>query len=130
MVDKKIEDNLAEKKILLIEGDFINSFMIKQYLENDFKMLYARDSHEVIKIMNEHFVDLVLLNTDYENFGLSTNDLVKYIKNKDIHNNIKIVALPSLKNENNLPQLEFDAALTQPFSKDEIIENIGKILKN
>lgn len=130
MIDKKIEDKPAEKKILLIEGDFINSYMIKQYLENDFKMLYARDSHEVIKIMNEQVVDLVLLNTDYENFGLSTNDLVKYIKNSDIHNNIKIVALPSTKNENNLPQLELDAALTQPFSKDEIVENIGKILNN
>lgn len=130
MEQNNIVDKQTDKKILLIEGDFINSFMLKQYLENDFKMLYARDSHEVVKIMNEHFVDLVLLNTEYESFGLSTIDLVKYIKNNDSKNHIKIVALPSSKNEVNLIEKEFDAALTQPFSKDEIIENIGKILNN
>lgn len=68
------------KKILVIEGDFINPFMIKQFLEDDFKMLYARDSHEVVKIMNEHFVDLVLLNAEYDSVGLSVSDLVNILK--------------------------------------------------
>ena len=50
-------------KVLFIEGDFINYFMLKQFLEDDFKMLYARDAHEVVKMMNEHFVDVVRSNT-------------------------------------------------------------------
>jgi response regulator RpfG family c-di-GMP phosphodiesterase len=103
MLDKNKPHEIDVKKILLIEGDFINSFMIKQYLEDDFKILYARDSHEVVKIMNEHFVDLVLLNTEYSSFGLSASDLVKYIKDKDVHNQIKIVALP-----NHLNGIKFD----------------------
>ena len=28
----------SDKKILVIEGDFINSYMLKQFLEDDFKM--------------------------------------------------------------------------------------------
>lgn len=124
----KIQKN-KNKKILIIEGDFINSFMLKQYLEDDFNMLYARDAHEVIKIMNEHFVDLVLLNTDYDSFGLSAKDLLKYIKNKDVNNKIKIIALPNHENASNALDHEFDASIPHPYTKDEVIENIGKLLK-
>jgi CheY-like chemotaxis protein len=114
----------------VIEGDFINSYMLKQYLEQDFKMLYARDSHEVVKIMNEHFVDMVLLNTEYESFGLGAADLVKYIKNNETNKHIKIVALPNQQNAGKEIEKEFDAALVHPFTKDEVIENIGKLLND
>jgi CheY-like chemotaxis protein len=125
-----MEGKKEDKKVLLIEGDFINSFMLKQYLENDFKMLYARDSHEVVKIMNEHFVDLVLLNTDDESYGLNTTDLVKYIKNRDVNHQIKIVALPSNNPVKNVIEIDFDATWPKPFSKDEIVEKIGKLLND
>ncbi len=130
MLDKNKPHEIDVKKILLIEGDFINSFMIKQYLEDDFKILYARDSHEVVKIMNEHFVDLVLLNTEYSSFGLSASDLVKYIKDKDVHNQIKIVALPNHLNGAKLTENGFDASLKQSLTKDEVVESIGKLLKD
>jgi CheY-like chemotaxis protein len=130
MEHKNNVKNKSEKKILVIEGDFINSYMLKQYLEDDFKMLYARDSHEVVKIMNEHFVDMVLLNTEYESFGLGTSDLVKYIKNNEINKNIKIVALPNQQNGKKELEKEFDATLVQPYNKDEVIENIGKLLND
>lgn len=130
MLDKNKSHEIEVKKILLIEGDFINSFMIKQYLEDDFKILYARDSHEVVKIMNEHFVDLVLLNTEYSSFGLSASDLVKYIKDKDTHNQIKIVALPNHMNGTKLTENGFDASLKQSLTKDEVVESIGKLLKD
>lgn len=120
----------SDKKILVIEGDFINSYMLKQFLEDDFKMLYARDSHEVVKIMNEHFVDVVLLNTEYDSFGLSAADLVKYIKNRDINNQIKIVALPNHQNGNINADMKFDASLSHPYTKDEVVENIGKLLND
>lgn len=129
MKDKKSMGQKSDKKILVFEGDFINSFMLKQFLEDDFKMLYARDSHEVVKIMNEHFVDMVLLNTEYNSFGLSASDLVKYIKHKDVNKQIKIVALPNHQNGGKVLENDFDATLTQPYSKDEVIENIGKLLK-
>lgn len=125
-----MQENTKEKKVLVIEGDFINSFMLKQFLENDFKMLYARDSHEVVKIMNEHFVDLVLLNSEYDSFGLSASDLVKYIKNKDVTHKIKIVALPNQQNGLTNNDLKFDASLSLPYKKDEVIENIGKLLND
>jgi len=130
MEAKKITSQNSNKKILIIEGDFINSFMLKQYLEDDFKMLYARDSHEVVKIMNEHFIDVVLLNTEYESFGLNATDLVKYIKKKDINNQIKIVAIPNHKNESIGVHKQYDASLNHPFSKDEVVENIGKLLNS
>ena len=120
----------SDKKVLVIEGDFINSFMLKQFLDNDFKMLYARDSHEVVKIMNEHFVDVVLLNSEYDSFGLSAKDLVKYIKNKDVNNQIKIVALPNQQNGDIEQSLDYDSSLTHPYNKDEVIENIGRLLKS
>lgn len=128
MEDKKRLNKKSDKKILVIEGDFINSYMLKQFLEDDFKMLYARDSHEVVKIMNEHFVDIVLLNTEYESFGLGAPDLVKYIKNKNVNNEIKIIALPNQQNPNKTIEKDFDATLTHPYSKDEVLENIGKLL--
>lgn len=128
MEDKKRLNKKSDKKILVIEGDFINSYMLKQFLEDDFKMLYARDSHEVVKIMNEHFVDIVLLNTEYESFGLGASDLVKYIKNKNVNNEIKIIALPNQQNPNKTIEKDFDATLTHPYSKDEVLENIGKLL--
>ena len=78
------------KKVLFIEGDFINYFMLKQFLEDDFKMLYARDAHEVVKFMNEHFVDVVLSNKVYESFGLNASDLVKYIKKKMKNTRLKL----------------------------------------
>ncbi len=128
METKNKTSTKSDKKILVIEGDFINSFMLKQFLDDDFKMLYARDSHEVVKIMNEHFVDVVLLNTEYDSFGLSASDLVKYIKNKDVNNQIKIVALPNQQNGNLKHDLHYDASLTHPYTKDEVVENIGKLL--
>lgn len=126
----ELKTNKSDKQILVIEGDFINSFMLKQFLENDFKMLYARDSHEVVKIMNEHFVDVVLLNTEYESFGLSAIDLVKYIKNKESNKHIKIVGLPNKQNDKVFIDTHFDGCLSQPYSKDEVLENIGKLLKD
>ena len=130
MQDKNKPTIKSDKKILVIEGDFINSFMLKQFLEDDFKMLYARDSHEVVKIMNEHFVDLVLLNAEYDSFGLSVADLVKYIKNRDATHQIKIVALPNHQNETNNVEMSFDASLSHPYNNDEVIKNIAKLLNN
>jgi CheY-like chemotaxis protein len=130
MQDKNKPTIKSDKKILVIEGDFINSFMLKQFLEDDFKMLYARDSHEVVKIMNEHFVDLVLLNAEYDSFGLSVADLVKYIKNRDATHQIKIVALPNHQNETNNVEMSFDASLSHPYTKDEVVKNIAKLLNN
>lgn len=118
------------KKILVIEGDFINPFMIKQFLEDDFKMLYARDSHEVVKIMNEHFVDLVLLNAEYDSVGLSVSDLVKYIKNRDATHQIKIFTLSNHQNETNNVEMSFDASLSHPDNKYEVFKNIAKLLNN
>ncbi len=129
MEPKNKSTTKSDKKVLVIEGDFINSFMLKQFLDDNFKMLYARDSHEVVKIMNEHFVDVVLLNTEYDSFGLTATDLVKYIKNKDVNNQIKIVALPNQQNGNIKHDLNYDASLTHPYTKDEVVENIGKLLK-
>jgi hypothetical protein len=79
--------------------------------------------------MNEHFVDVVLLNSEYDSFGLSAKDLVKYIKNKDVNNQIKIVALPNQQNGDIEQSLDYDSSLTHPYNKDEVIENIGRLLK-
>ncbi len=80
--------------------------------------------------MNEHFVDVVLLNTEYDSFGLSAADLVKYIKNRDTNNQIKIVALPNHQNGNINPDMKFDSSLSHPYTKDEVVENIGKLLND
>ncbi len=122
---------LKEKKVLVVEGDFINSYILKQYLDNDFKMLYAKNSFEFEKIMNANTIDLVLLNTQYTSYELNPNELIKYIKNKDKENHIKIVALKhNNENTSNLLEKDCNGFMEMPHCKDEILKKIIEILKN
>ncbi|MCC6250846.1 MAG: hypothetical protein IT238_00115 [Bacteroidia bacterium] len=130
MEKEKIKSSFSDKKILVIEGDFINSYMLKQYLEDDFKMLYARDSHEVVKIINEHCIDVVMLNTEYDSFGLSANDLIKYIKNNQKEKHIKLVALPGMGHENDSLLNQFDSSIKRPFEQKDLLECLDKVLRD
>jgi hypothetical protein len=46
-----------------------------------------------------------------------------------VNNQIKIVALPNQQNGDIEQSLDYDSSLTHPYNKDEVIENIGRLLK-
>ena len=120
---------MEQKKILVVEEDFINTFMLKQYLGGQFTTLYARDGHEVVKLMNENEVDLVLLHNEFDSFGLNTEDLVKYIRAKDQNNKIKVISMyRGTENETDKSiEIAFDEQIQIPYTKDEVLKSIDKV---
>ncbi len=124
--------NKMTKKILLVEDDkFLRELLSKRLRMEFYSVLEANESSEAFNHLNEHGIDLILL--DLHLPGIPGLEILKEIKFKKEIKNIPVIVFSNLMEEKEMNEAKklgvSDYIIKANFSLDELVEKINKILK-
>lgn len=121
---------MQEKKILLVEDDFLNRRLTKKVLlENEYSVFEAKNSKEAIEILNINSIDLAILDInlgEHESDGIS---LAQQIIDKFNLPFIYLTAYESSAIINRAVSTSPSSYLTKPFKKVELITSVEIAIK-
>jgi DNA-binding response OmpR family regulator len=80
--------------VLTVDDEIMNLQLIELALKNEFKVITATNGHDAVSLLNEHNVDLILL--DVMMPDLNGFDVCKIIKTDPLLANIPIIFLTAL----------------------------------
>lgn len=114
--------------ILIVEDEFANYLLIKEYLYGDkYVVYYAENGKIAIELINKHAdIDLVLM--DIKMPVMDGYEALNQIKNKN--SAIPVIALSAYATEADKDEInksEFDDYLTKPVSKKQLLKTIKTI---
>lgn len=92
---KKFDFKNNRKTILIVEDEFINQELLKNFLEDDYDLLIASDGLEAVDIIKEHKNNISLILLDLFLPKLNGKDLLKRLKNNDEYKNIPVIIITS-----------------------------------
>ena len=134
MVDKKpdkiITEQVTHKKplVLLIEDDAFNQTAIKIFIGKSYDTIVTDSSEGAIELLNNNKVDILLMDISIKG-SKNGLELTKEIKASKKYSHIPVIAITAHafeKDKQNAFEAGCDDYLSKPFSKDLLLEIIGK----
>jgi two-component system, chemotaxis family, chemotaxis protein CheY len=120
------------KKILLVDDDASIRFLVEKLLEKDFEVISVRDGYLALDWLNEgNIPDLILL--DFEMPDINGDAIIKRVRFTPGLRLIPIIILSGNESEEMryyIRKLGANDYVTKPFTRDNIIEKIERILGN
>ena len=92
---KTIDFKNNRKTILIVEDEFINQELLKNFLEDTYDLIIASDGLEALDIINEHKNNLSLILLDLFLPKLNGKDLLKQLKNNNELKDIPVIIITS-----------------------------------
>lgn len=127
---EKLEDNLVFK-VLVIDDDKNILKLIQKYLESlRFQVLTTDNPYTGISIAVKQNPSIIILDIFIPDLG--GEKILKILKSIDITSNIPIIILSANLSKDLLNSTYKDGAaafLAKPFTRDDLIKNIRKILE-
>lgn len=122
---------MEKKKILLVEDDLTSVEVIEKYLSGLYSVVTALNGPEaILKARNEIF-NLVLLDIQLP-LGMSGIKVLKELRQINDYENIPIIAQTAYAmngDEQKLLEEGFDAYISKPFMKSDLLKVINGIMK-
>lgn len=122
---------MEKKKILLVEDDLTSVEVIEKYLSGLYSVVTAHNGPEaILKARNEIF-NLVLLDIQLP-LGMSGIKVLKELRQINDYENIPIIAQTAYAmngDEQKLLEEGFDAYISKPFMKSDLLKVINGIMK-
>lgn len=119
------------KKILIVEDNLINRFMVKKHLDSHgFQVETASNGMEAIDIINAtRLPDLIV--TDLQMPYMDGYQLLSRLRANKLTIKIPIIAVSAfdLISEYNLQNHRFDQFLHKPFSLDRLYSEIHRLIE-
>jgi CheY-like chemotaxis protein len=119
-----------KKKILIVEDDEINMYIMDRLLKNEFILSKAKNGDEALLLAEKNNFDVVLMDI---NLGNTSIDGIEVMKRIRIMENIKIprifavtsYAMP--EDRKRFLSLGFDSYFAKPLQKEDLILEINNI---
>lgn len=119
-----------KKKLLYVEDNEINSFVVEKYIDSDYSYDNAKNAIEAIEKVNANNYDIILMDINL-GLGMDGTALAKVIKEIQGYSLIPIVAVTGYamgNDKNNLLNDGMTDYLAKPFRRDELITILNKYL--
>lgn len=119
------------KKILYVEDNPDNQFLIKYYLKQEpYELQFADNGHSAVEKVNTDEYDLFMVDLSLPD-GISGQDVIREIRSNET-NKDKPVFVVTAFTRHDRDEMEFNVAvdeyLTKPIKKDFLISLLGKFL--
>lgn len=114
--------------VLLVEDDVFNQATIKLFLKNKYDTIVTDSSNDAIELLQNNEVDIVLMDVSIKG-GKNGLELTKEFKSSNEFSRIPIIAITAHAFESDRQtalEAGCDDYLSKPFSKDLLLETIGK----
>jgi CheY-like chemotaxis protein len=120
----------AKKKILLVEDDEINMYIMDRLLKNEFILSKAKNGDEALSLAEKNYFDVVLMDINLGNTSIDGIEVMKRIRIMKKLKATKIFAVTSYampEDKQRFLNLGFDAYFAKPLQKEELIMVINNI---
>ena len=119
------------KKILYVEDDPINAFVMAKFLHKDFTMTHVPDGETCLDYLSSHQVDLILMDINLGKGKIDGLETMKRIKAKPDYKTLPIIAVTSYalpEDEERFLNEGFDDYLSKPVERQLLLAHIHKQL--
>lgn len=123
--------NNEPTKILVVEDDFVNVFIMKQILDNVFDTRYAKNGQEVMEQIRANDFQLILMDINLTEDSPNGVEIMKTLRTLPRYRNVGIFAVTGYHQVHEKEKFlneGFDNFFTKPVQKEEILEAIEKAL--
>ena len=118
-------------KILVVEDDFVNVFIMKQILDNVFDTRYAKSGQEVMEQIRVNDFHLILMDINLTEDSPNGVEIMKTLRTLPRYRNTGIFAVTGYHQVNDRDKFlneGFDNFFTKPVQKEELLEAITRVL--
>jgi CheY-like chemotaxis protein len=120
----------AKKKILIVEDDEINMYIMDRLLKNEFILSKAKNGDEALSLAGKNYFDVVLMDINLGNTSIDGIEVMKRIRIMEKLSATKIFAVTSYampEDKQRFLNLGFDAYFEKPLQKEDLILEINNI---
>ena|SRR5579871_4305516 len=119
------------KRILYIEDDATNAFVVVKLLERNFDMIHREDGETGLQLLATNKVDLVLMDINLGRGKMDGTETMKRIKADAALHTLPVIAVTSYalpEDENRFRSQGFDDYIAKPVDRNTLLTRIGKFL--
>ena len=92
---QRLDFKNTRKTILIVEDEFVNQELLKNFLDDTYDLLIANDGEEALDIINEHKHNISLILLDLFLPKLNGKDVLKRLKENNELKNIPVIIITS-----------------------------------
>ena len=92
---KKFRITDKKRRILLVEDDFVNQEILKEYLSESYDLIIAENGHTAINILQTQHETLSLVLLDLNIPGIKGIDVLRLIKDDPVYTRIPVIVMTS-----------------------------------
>jgi len=130
--DKRLYDNLKNKRILIADDNQENRNLLQTFLSLvDCSVIHAADGTDAVKLAGAEKPDAILM--DLQMPVMNGLDATRMLKNKDDLKHIPVIALTASDETETRLKTEkagCDAFLSKPFDKDDLFSLLENVFKS
>ena len=119
---------ITKPTLLLVDDEPVNLRVLKQVLANDYKLIFARNGEEALKLTETRQPNLILL--DVMMPGLTGFEVCRRLKEDESTKDIPVIFLTAKDSPDDV-EAELNAGgerhITKPLDADDLIGEIDKI---
>jgi len=119
----------SQLTVLAVDDSIPAQRLIKRILEKHYQVIFANDTIQALAALHQHSIDLMLL--DISMPGMDGLELCRVLRGLPNFNHLPIVMLTSRNGARDEVEGRLSGAteyLTKPFSEEELLHTIEKIL--
>lgn len=124
-------EELKSQRILVVEDDFVNVFIMKQILDNVFDTRYAKSGQEVMELIRAVDFNLILMDINLTEDSPNGVEIMKTLRSLPKYSKTGIFAVTGYHQVDEREKFlneGFDNFFTKPVQRDELILAIEKAL--
>jgi len=124
-------EELKSQRILVVEDDFVNVFIMKQILDNVFDTRYAKSGQEVMELIRAVDFNLILMDINLTEDSPNGVEIMKTLRSLPKYSKTGIFAVTGYHQVDEREKFlneGFDNFFTKPVQKEELILAIEKAL--
>ena len=115
------------KRILYVEDDEINAFILTKFLETDFDIAVAPDGEQCLSLLQQQHYDLILMDINLGKGKMDGVQTMKKLKELPEYQDTPVFAVTSYampEDQEKFLQEGFDAYFSKPVDKSHIVQAI------
>jgi CheY-like chemotaxis protein len=119
-----------KKRILIVEDDEINMFILDRLLKKEFHLSKAKNASEALKLAEENKFDVVLMDINLGADSIDGIETMKRIRIMEKNLNTQIFAVTSYampENRKRFLDEGFDAYFPKPLLKEDLMRELNSI---
>jgi two-component system, cell cycle response regulator DivK len=119
------------KKVLYVEDDSINAFVILKLLASDFHVAHVPDGETCLTLLQEEKFDCILMDINLGKGKMDGIEAMKKIRELTSYKKIPVFALTSYampEDEERFLNDGFDFYLSKPIERRVLIQHINKFI--